>query len=130
MITEDYVSFELAQLLKIKGFNEPCNSRFYMKTPDGKPVVYLTSIREDFNKRELINTWSRPTHQMVMKWLRDEYALFIEIAVSMDLNGDYHYSYIVLDAACQYVRKGWTSFEWKYEDAVEAAVSFCLKYRV
>lgn len=126
MITEDYVSFELAQLLKIKGFNEPCNSRFYMKTPDGKPVVYLTSVREDFNKRDLVNTWSRPTHQMVMKWLRDEYALFIEITVGIDLN----YSYSVLDAACQYARRRYTDFDWKYEDAVENAIWYCLKYRV
>lgn len=130
MITEDYVSFELAQLLKIKGFNEPCNSRFYMKTPDCKPVVYLTSVREDFNKRDLVNTWSRPTHQMVMKWLRDEYALFIEITVGIDLNGDYHYYYSVLDAACQYERIRHTNFDWKYEDAVENAILYCLKYRV
>ena len=69
MIEEGYVFYELAKLLREKGFNEPCNSRFYKRAPEAEPEVYHTSIREDFNRGELRNTWSRPTLQMVLLWL-------------------------------------------------------------
>jgi hypothetical protein len=32
MITEDYVSFEVAKLLKEKGFNEPCIATYNLVT--------------------------------------------------------------------------------------------------
>ena len=64
MITEDYVSFETAKLLKEKGFDWNCESkRFYpepdydQESPDG---VYA------------------PTLQMAMKWLREVHNLCLE----------------------------------------------------
>lgn len=59
MITEDYISFETAKLLKEKGFG------FYCST-------YYTLHGEvcEIGKSQEINIAPRPTLQMAMKWLR------------------------------------------------------------
>jgi hypothetical protein len=64
---------------------------------------------------------------MAMAWLREVHNIFIEISVSIDLNDNYHYSYFVLNEECEYVRKGYTDFDWKYEDAVESALKYSLE---
>jgi len=66
MITEDYVSFETAKLLKKKGFEGVC-SKFYM--PDGN-IRWKYGHYHDFDIRERIEC---PTFQMAMKWLRENF---------------------------------------------------------
>ncbi len=71
MITEDYVSFEVAKLLKEKGFNVPhyyC-SRVYS---DKGTLQGVESVR--FNGVKYI---SAPTLQMAMKWLREKHRITI-----------------------------------------------------
>ena len=122
-ITEDYVSFEVAKLLQKKGFDEPCRSYFIN---NGAYIDSSYSIEEltDLN----IGFWKtlRPTHQMACAWLREVYKIFIEISVSIDLNRDYHYSYSILKEF-EYIRKGYTDFDWGYKEAVEAALKYSLK---
>lgn len=72
-ITEDYVSFETAKLLKEKGFNESC----YQKYDDEgylsfNHVGYINSDKpcDDFYALA-------PTLQMAMKWLREEHSIII-----------------------------------------------------
>ena len=121
MITEDYVSFETAKLLKEKGFNYPCRVVY---SPKGVVKHYL---KEEVYAHHLKGHKKLcPTLQMAMKWLREVHKIFIEISVSIDLNGEYHYSYSILDKECKYVRKGHTDFDWNYEEAVEAAIKYCL----
>ncbi len=64
MITEDYVSFETAKLLKEKGFNEPC---IYVYRHDGSEDIW------DADKEDI--ACQKPTLQMVMKWLREVHNL-------------------------------------------------------
>ena len=59
-ITEDYVSFETAKLLKEKGFNEPC---VYVYRHDGSEDIW------DIDKEDI--ACQKPTLQMAMKWLRE-----------------------------------------------------------
>lgn len=61
-----------------------------------------------------------------MAWLREVHHIFIEISASIDLNSKYHFSYTILDKECKYVKLGCTNFNWKYEDAVEAALEYVL----
>jgi len=67
MITEDYVSFETAKLLKEKGFDGRC--RDYYNT-DGH--FYSEDFKSDWNDGGLgtITIFSAPTLQMVIKWKR------------------------------------------------------------
>lgn len=72
MITEDYVSFETAKLLKEKGFDENC-SRSYVKdklaVSQGFNNSYYTTMYSDASYRPV----SAPTLQMAMKWLRENF---------------------------------------------------------
>lgn len=73
MITEDYVSFEVAKLLKEKGFDEKAKSYF---TDDGLEG-YMFGTGQKSNSELEDCFYSRPTHQMAMKWLRETHNLHI-----------------------------------------------------
>ena len=68
MITEDYVSFETAKLLKEKGFNEGCSTTY---TSNG--------LFHTHNYRPLVEDIFAPTLQMAMKWLRLKHNLSVEV---------------------------------------------------
>ena len=67
---EDYVSFEVAKLLKEKGFDEPVY-RFY----DSDGVVCEKHIEPQQKCKEW--QFPCPTLQSAMKWLRKRKAIFI-----------------------------------------------------
>ena len=71
MITEDYVSFETAKLLKEKGFEERIRSWY-----DNNGVFHEEGCRMS-NSDCLPPTVMAPTLQMVMKWLREEKVLLL-----------------------------------------------------
>ena len=125
-IEEDYTSFEIAKLLKEKGFDEPCYGSYSYR--GGNVVVRASKLSNtDLCYHLDISGISAPTLQMTMKWLREVYKIFIEISVSIDLNGNYHYSYSILDKECKYLRNGYTDFDWNYEQACEVAIKYCLE---
>ena len=75
-ITEDFCSYEVAKLLKEKGFNEPIRC-WYDNTKD----FHESGVK--MRNSDCINpTIMCPTHQMAMKWLREKYQLLISVDVS------------------------------------------------
>lgn len=71
MITEDYVSFETAKLLKDKGFDAECDYLYV----NGE-LVRTQGFACNWNNGETIfadykNECSAPTLQMAIKWLRE-----------------------------------------------------------
>ena len=68
-ITEDYVSFETAQLLKQKGFDADCAAVYDLEFPkscaDGK--LYFNFCDENPNRRS--DLCSAPTLHVARKWL-------------------------------------------------------------
>ena len=120
MITEDYVSFETAKLLKEKGFDDfTCHSYFY-KNGD---IEEETRYEGDFG---------RPTLQMVMKWLREVHNIHISIEIGFDI--DNHQYYFFVPSVCSFSDKSGeyeTPFGEKefntYEEACEAAIKYCLE---
>lgn len=68
MITEDYVSFEVAKLLKDKGFDEYTFSDY---SEEG--VIGFNEV-----ETRIAKGYQRPTLQMAMKWLRIEHNIHIE----------------------------------------------------
>lgn len=113
MITEDYVSFETAKLLKEKGFGDDfchtaydCNGEFFWYG--------------DYSK-DRKGVMDAPTLQMAMKWLREEYHIFIRVIQS-------HIEHCVCEiyynsSSCYTFR---TSFD-SYEEACEEAIKYCLE---
>ena len=123
MITEDYVSFETAKLLKEKGFDEPCESAY---TKEGQ---YLLSCYNGIAGRRIKNSEAlnfsysvvSPTLQMAMKWLREVYGLFIRI--TEDMTGNV-FEWCVYQK--NYGCKASTYVENSYEKACEMAIKYCL----
>ena len=115
MITEDYVSFEIAKLLKEKGFNERVRS-YYIS--DTEVACIATTCR--FNSESIY--LSAPTLQMTMKWLREVH----DIAIDTEWEHLW-YAYVkpmtfrpTEDDYYQHVSP-------KYEEACEAAIKYCLE---
>ena len=113
MIKEDYCSYEVAKLLKEKGFEQYKCQHSY----NSKGVFQWSDNLDPYE-------YSAPTHQMAMKWLSDMYSISIE---------PYCYEHGWYCGFSQ-LPKGitiYTSQESKeygtYEEAVEAALKYSLK---
>ena len=118
---EDYVNFEIAKLLKDKGFDWGC-----YKVYNTEGVVSISTVIEDvptnYKNREYY--FLCPTQQMTMKWLREKYKL--NIIISID---DLDWFYSIID----YTHKGdvkmlndLAGFN-SYESACEAGIKYCLE---
>lgn len=107
MITEDYCSYEIAKLLKEKGF-------------DYQGFDYI-----DF-EGEVIKQ-DRPTHQMAMKWLREKGIECVVIPIWNTIGKQYR-SYVLSDLGDKY-KDNYDSYSdnISYEEAVEAALKFTLE---
>ena len=80
-ITEDYVSFEIAKLLKEKGFDEDIDL-WYDENGD-KFFKYHYAISRDWRVRQNQQVYQCPTLQMAMKWLRDRFNLCLFLIPAM-----------------------------------------------
>ena len=120
MITEDYVSFEAAKLLKEKGFVETSNT---IGTYNNKGKFFLYGHEKGYNHNRLSTWYSAPTLQMAMKWLREVYKLYITISHRFSHNADQDvcFSYYVNVDKCQ------DGEFMTYEEACEAAIKYCLE---
>lgn len=127
MITEDYVSFETAELLKERGFNEKCRA-FYVLHASGEARFCISTSYEEgwnYNKEENF-VFSAPTLQMAMKWLRVMHDRYIEISrdTSADLTGVV-FRVDICDGALQCLHHidGFPT----YEEACDGAMKYCLE---
>lgn len=84
MITEDYVSFETAKLLKAKGFNEFCPTFYETDEPEpdngprySKKLGWFLHNSYDYSDRYGKMIISAPTLQMAMKWLRKVHHILV-----------------------------------------------------
>ena len=140
-ITEDYVSFEIAKLLKEKRFDEKCRTYYKVFPKDRIAAIYHSSedrgVSED-DPNEILC----PTLQMAMKWLREVHNLFIEIqcyGCEADEKAHFEYSYVI----SEYVkfntgicitfgleeRNAKSKFP-SYEEACETAIRYCLEHLI
>lgn len=134
MITEDYVSFETAKLLKEKGFDGEC--RAFWK--DWKGEIRLcscnradmfdychNSMLERYNDAKETNI-AAPTLQMAMKWLREEHNKSIEVrsqGIKATGLGWIAEIYNLKNQDEEYDNV----FTQSYEEACEAAIKYCLE---
>ena len=121
MITEDYVSFEVAKLLKEKGFDELTYACF---SSNGKETRYgYRATGDDIN---------RPTLQMAMKWLREVHNL--HCAVDYDFVLGWYCQITSLKETVEYDYEEMKHYHPdKYngfsspEEACESAIKYCLE---
>lgn len=128
MLTEDYCSYEVSKLLKEKGFDIPCKYAWHggIKEPD------FHRHSRNFNGgdyKDLRTKWySAPTHQMAMKWLRDVYNIHISVGKTFLINDMDDKTYLVRVCTKKYHTSynTWSEYHSTYEEAVEAALKYCL----
>lgn len=128
MITEDYVSFETAKLLKEKGFDEPCNMGYNEK----EQLVPLANWRNTvLDKFEGVSTKvTTPTLQKAMKWLREIHGIYIMIDKDFATEKGWHYVVARKQDWADNIDNGLTQQEsnsYTYEFACEAAIKYCLE---
>ena len=120
MITEDFCSFELSKLLKEKGFDGECIG-CYWDSKETFDINYEPLSYSDGDLRDEVVL--APTYQMAMKWLRERHVIIVivpayfnsEQCASWDIDiwaGD-NYEHLFEDYST-------------YEEAVEAALKYCL----
>ena len=120
MITEDYVSFEVAQLLKEKGFDSPCMGRYSVRSKE----FHLDCTRMCSNGG--LFECAAPSQAMAMKWLREEKRTSIIIEFDLTKRGYCPYVH-QLDYDMDWVVKWRVNTPMKYEEAVEAALKYVLE---
>lgn len=127
MITEDYVSFEVAKLLKEKGFNNPC-----LRVYDNKGIICIRytgfDVPHDYFNRQL---YLCPTHQMTMKWLREKHKILITIIpqeVNIGVDRMCYAIYRITEDLYQPLYNGKVgNLVDSYEEAIEAALKYVLE---
>jgi len=127
---ESYCSFEVAKLLKEKGFDWDCGN--YYK-PDGEIVRTLhTNGSRHINSSVLYeNQCLAPTQQMALRWLREEYYIDIlplvrhvnKFAGELPIK---EYSYRIYDGEGNVMFSGRDWFR-AYEKSIEAALEYAIK---
>lgn len=135
-IKEDYVSFDVAKLLKDRGFDEKCSYEWGVPDIDGGYILQKWSIYNgEIRNSELINdAYAAPTLQMACKWLRKMHNIFIEIYLPSHSEHEdtiYHgtYSFDIFNLNKKvYVYCTWNEKEFNsYEEAIEAAIKYTLE---
>lgn len=127
---EAYVSFEVAKLLKEKGFNWECRTCY----EHGELKTEVCRQYVDWNGRhEVWELMSAPTHQMACAWLREIKNIVIipEIHTTTDPK-DYYWG-----ASIYYLDKPWDLVKWisepskgkcnGYDEVIEAALKYSLE---
>ena len=111
-ITEDYVSFEIAVLLKEKGFDGECD---YWYGEYGEICCSPSVIS--------VECWC-PSQSLALKWLREVHTICIEVCRNINT---FYYSYRVIQGASFVKLLDWSDFYDNYEQAVEAAIKYTLE---
>ena len=125
MVTEDNVSFETANLLKEKGFDELCYACYeYFESG----VTVYKGWTFEYKGYPVHNSPCRtksPTLQMAMKWLREIHNICISVDVKIG-GGKY---YVCISSTDNGLSHGVLEDEvWDtYEEACEAGIRYCLE---
>ena len=122
MITEDYVSFETAKLLKEKGFKGECLGVYF---PNGRFDTFDTAFDYNLNDGNLSHAINAPTLQMAIKWLRKTHKIFFNTNYyNLDIGNEWLQLRInrLNKIGCE------VSFEgFDPEEQYEKAIKYCLE---
>lgn len=125
MITEDYCSFEICKLLAEKGFNV-CTKAFYKKKDQ---ILHFNTCALAYYA--IPNELPAPTHQMAIKWLREEKDIHVEVCISVLAKNLAKYTanifYKKHKDDSMYLGIHLNGPYSKYEEGIEAAIKYVLE---
>jgi hypothetical protein len=120
MVTEDYVSFEIAKLLKEKGFDEECRAIYE------EGILRINTLCE-YHNSELSSYVCVPTLQMTLKWLREIYNIYIDI-LTYTTGKNIQFRWVGYEKGRLFSQEeGKTIYFDSYEQTIEAALLYVLK---
>lgn len=127
MIKEEYVSFEIAKLLKYKGFDQNC-ATYYL---DGQ--VWRHYHGEVIPKDKQI--YAAPTQSMAMKWFREVHNIHIIAEPCLGEGNEPNLSFnrwfwTILKEEGEYKPIRRIDEFPTYEKACEAAIKHCLEHLI
>lgn len=124
MITEDYVSFETAKLLKEKGFDVPTTTLYNQNGDFGLCEGFTNGMKTlcntDLTKYYHSDFISAPSQAMAMRWLREDKKRIINAWFD-----GYDYQSEVGKPEDEIFTLIGDEFK-TYEEACEAAIKYCL----
>ena len=127
MISEDYVSFETAELLKEKGFNDVPVYTYYLSYGG----FYMSPMAVTNKNLYAQGHIAAPTLQMAIKWLREVHNLFIFISTWLrhkDGTVQYYYEIRNLnDKDFETIAESTITEFDSLEKTCEAAIKYCLE---
>lgn len=125
MNKEQYVSFEVAKLLKEKGFDWEC---------DSWTAEYITGVelhtgmeRRNYNDDSVSlydGLFSAPTQQLACRWLREEKKIHLELEFCVD--DEFSFSIFQIDGKRTFLYQE-NRYWKKAEDAVDAALLYVIQ---
>ena len=132
MIKEAYVSFEVAKLLKEKGFNEYCLKNYWSSDKELHDWKWELSYNRNSDGNSNTKDCSAPTQAMALAWLREIHNKYCDIGYDIDL--DWFFQVIDLKETVEndypetkhYHTEDETGFN-TYEEALEAALKYTLE---
>lgn len=142
MITEDYVSFETAKLLKEKGFEYNPDESYWLIDANNT-LYWISSIgaydyvdvpTESFQRPK--NGYRLVTQAMAMKWLREVHKINIEVCLGFDADSElgFFYNPVISDLKNMALAIETPEFDETeftvYEEACEAAIKYCLEHLI
>ena len=122
MITEQYVTFETAQLLKEAGFREKTRTHY-----SNSGEVWETAMPADYNDDFNCNTSNRPTQAFAARWIREVHRIAIILTPMTDgwmydLYDLKKYQYIILSKDA-----GIVTYEESFETALQETLRLIIK---
>ena len=125
MITEEYVTFETAQLLKENGFDVPTTTLYNQNGDFGLCEGFTNGMKTlcnpDLTKYYRSDFISAPSQAMAMRWLREDKKRIINAWFD-----GYDYQSEVGKPEDEIFTLVGDEFK-TYEEAVEAAIKYCLE---
>ena len=142
-MTEDYVSFETAKLLKEKGFSEWCFKCYGVAVlHNGADISFdeECELKDEGRENEIeyveggrlydygcnnrdkdAKVWAAPTLWVAMKWLREVHKIFLNINFIQE---HFCFTYRIVHNG---VEEKFVVYSSTYEEACEAAIKYCLE---
>lgn len=120
-MNEDFVSFDVAKKLKEKGFNEPCYGYYHRGGGDDSFEVCGDGDCDFLNSKNK-HRIAAPTISQVLKWLREEKKIHIQILFTCPPN---EWEYITVKMINNELRGMYATFT-SYEEAALAGIEYVL----
>ena len=134
MTTEDYVSFEIAKLLKEKGFDVYGDGSYGTATEIHREYSPVGKIRDCSTSMPARTGYPAPTLQMTMKWLREVHHYYIQVMIDNWVGVHVGYYVIIMKTDSDFGFELYDEVEQVFyetpEEAYEAAIKYCLKNHI